>query len=671
VKENLEWLKELNPQQKLAVTHGPGPILVIAGAGSGKTRTLAYRVAYLIATGVSPARILLLTFTRRAAEEMLRRATAAARLDQTVGGSVWGGTFHAVANRLLRIYGGVLGLSKDFTIMDEEDSEDLLNLLRHQLGYSSARVRFPQKATLRAIYSRCVNGNERLKTVLEKYFPWCLCWEKQLKILFRKYVERKQEKQILDYDDLLLYWEQLLSDDRIADEVGGRFDYILVDEYQDTNIIQGNILRKMRKKNKNIMVVGDDAQSIYSFRGATVRNILDFPKHFPGATVITLEQNYRSTMPILEVTNAVISQAQERFTKNLWSKRHSGQRPLLVTCFDESYQDNFVADTIMKHHQEGIPLHRQAVLFRAGYHSDSLEVELARRNIPFHKYGGLRFLETAHVKDLLGFLRIMENPRDELSWFRILQLLPGIGPATAALAMEYVWQHNYDPALVGKFEGPQASREELKSLGGLFRKLKNFSGQPASQVEQVRLFYQPFLIRLYENAPARQRDLENLEKIATRYESLGSFLTDLTLDPPASTSDLAGASDKNDDWLVLSTIHSAKGCEWDVVILIHASDGCLPSDMSTGSEEEVEEELRLTYVAMTRARDYLYVTWPLRYYRSWSRFTDKHIYAQRSRFLSDRVCEKFEQLAVGPEEDSEVQLKTITDWQKRLKSRWF
>ncbi|HOJ40792.1 MAG TPA: ATP-dependent helicase, partial [bacterium] len=441
--------------------------------------------------------------------------------------------------------------------------------------------------------------------------------EKQLKQLFRRYVERKQKQQVLDYDDLLLYWEQLLVDDRMADEVGGRFDHILVDEYQDTNLIQGNILRRMRRKNKNIMVVGDDAQSIYSFRGATVRNILDFPRHFPGTTIITLDQNYRSTMPILRVTNAVISQARERYTKNLWSERKTGQRPVLATCADETYQDTFVADTILKHHEAGIPLHRQAVLFRAGHHSDSLEIELARRQIPFRKYGGLRFLETAHVKDLLGFLKIVENPRDELSWFRVLQLLKGVGPATASEAMKFVWQHGYEPAVLSEFNGPAIVREEIKRLGGLFRQLKELTRQPAAQVELVRRFYQPLLPQLYENAPARQKDLENLEKIASRYKSLTSFLIDLTLEPPTSTSDLAGPADREDDWLVLSTIHSAKGCEWDVVFLIHASDGCLPSDMSADSPEEIEEELRLAYVAMTRARDFLYVSWPLRYYHAW------------------------------------------------------
>ncbi|MCM8770048.1 MAG: ATP-dependent helicase, partial [Candidatus Omnitrophica bacterium] len=354
---------------------------------------------------------------------------------------------------------------------------------------------------------------------------------------------------------------------------------------------------------------------------------------------------------------------------NLWSERTSGQPPLLVTCADESYQDAFVADTVLKHREQGVPLQRQAVLFRAGYHSDSLEIELARRNIPFRKYGGLRFIEAAHVKDLLGFLRVIENPRDEISWFRILQLLPGIGPAIAREAMDHVWQHGFDQGSLGSFQGPASVQAEVRKLGSLFEGLKR-QVPLAAMVEQVRNFYQPLLKHLYENAPAREKDLESLEKIAARYTSLSSFLIDLSLDPPTSTSDLAGAADKDKEWLVLSTIHSAKGCEWDVVFLIHASDGCLPSDMSTDSPEEIEEELRLMYVAMTRARDHLYVTWPLRYYHGWSRFTDRHIFAQRSRFLSPLVCTKFEQTVVGPVDEEMLGSGRLT-LERRLKARWF
>lgn len=667
------WLDELNPEQRRAVTHGEGPLLVVAGAGSGKTRTLAYRVAYLIASGVSPERILLLTFTRRAAEEMLKRAAAIAARGTTVSGKVWGGTFHATANRLLRIYAKAAGLDGDFTVMDEADAEDMMNVLRHEMDLTSREKRFPRKSTCLAIYSRCVNGAEDLPAVLKKHFPWCAEWEKELKELFRKYVERKQALAVLDYDDLLLYWQELVADADMARQVGDRFDHILVDEYQDTNVVQANILQGMRRHNPNLMVVGDDAQSIYSFRAAEVRNMLDFPKQFPGATVVTLEQNYRSVTPILETTNRVIAQAKQRYTKDLWSTRTAAHKPKLVTCQDEGRQDEFIVRAILEHYEQGIPLRRQAVLFRAAHHSDSLELLLTRRKIPYHKYGGLRFLEASHVKDLVAFLRVIENPRDEIAWFRLLQLLDGVGPSTAARAVKHVRANHDDDASIGSFDAPPAARDGVRSLGKLVKDLALLRGQgPASHVERIRRFYEPIFEKRYENPKVRSRDLENLERIATGYRSLRSFLTDLTLDPPRSTSDLAGPPTKDDDWLVLSTIHSAKGCEWDVVFLMHASDGCLPSDLATGNDEEIEEELRLAYVAMTRARDFLYVTWPQRYYSRWSRYTDHHMYAQPSRFLSPAVCETLESVHFPDQdaEDSESAAAPRSDIRTRIKSRW-
>jgi DNA helicase-2/ATP-dependent DNA helicase PcrA len=648
------WLDELNPQQRKAVTHGEGPLLIVAGAGTGKTRTLAYRVAYLISQGADPGRILLLTFTRRAAEEMLKRAEAITARGASVTTRVWGGTFHAVANRLLRIYAKAAGLSSDFTVMDQGDAEDLLNVIRHEMNLSSKEKRFPRKATCLAVYSRCVNGAEDLRGVLERFFPWCLDWQKELKALFQKYVVRKQERGVLDYDDLLLYLAQLLADPQMAATIGGRFDHVLVDEYQDTNKVQADILRGLRSVNHNITVVGDDAQSIYSFRAATVRNMLDFPKQFPETTVVTLEENYRSVMPILETTNRLIARAKERFTKDLWSGRRSGQRPFLVTCKDEAQQDEYVTKGVLEHYEQGIPLRKQAVLFRAAHHSDSLEIELVRRNIPYHKYGGLRFLEAAHVKDLISFLRVSENPRDEIAWFRALQLLDGIGPTTASRIVAQVVTSTGDPAAVAACAVPPAARDGVEKLAALMRDLAACGGRnPASQVERIRRFYEPFLEKLYEHPSVRRQDLEHLEQVATGYRSSRQFLTDLTLDPPTSTSDLAGPPSKDEDWLVLSTIHSAKGCEWDVVYLIHAADGCLPSDMATGNEEEIEEERRLAYVAMTRARDFLYVTWPMRYYHRWHAHTDRHTYAQLSRFLTDDVvatCEPI-RLPQGGEED--------------------
>lgn len=670
---NPAWLAELNPEQRKAATHGNGPILVVAGAGSGKTRTLACRVAWLVANGVDPARILLLTFTRRAAEEMVKRATAMASQGSSLAGKVWGGTFHSTANRLLRIYAKAAGLECDFTVMDEADAADLLNIVRHELDLASRDERFPKKSTCLAIYSRCVNGAEDLEFVLGRYFPWCAVWQKELKSLFKAYVDKKLQRNVLDYDDLLIYWEQLVSDDAAAEDIGRRFDHILVDEYQDTNPVQSRILAGMRKYNKNIMVVGDDAQSIYSFRAATVRNMLDFPKQFPGTTVVTLSQNYRSVMPILESTNLVIAQSRERFTKDLWSTRTTGQRPKLVICEDEPNQDEFVIKTVLEHYEQGIPLRKQAVLFRTGHHSDSLEVALTRKNIAYHKYGGLRFLEAAHVKDLVSFLRVIENPRDEIAWFRILQLIDGIGPASASRAIAHVRANRNDPGSIGQFAAPPAARDSIVGLGKLMENLAATRGKtPAPDVERIRKFYDPLLEKRYDNPGVRRRDLENLERIAAGYRSRRSFLTDLTLDPPTSTSDLAGPPYRDEDWLVLSTIHSAKGCEWDVVIIIHAADGCLPSDMATGSAEEIEEELRLTYVAMTRARDFLYVVWPLRYYHKWHGLGDAHSYAQRCRFLTDAVCSTFDQVdqSRSEQDDGETQFRDRVNIASRIRSRW-
>lgn len=633
---DLRWPDDLNPTQREAVTHGNGPLLVIAGAGTGKTRTLAYRVAYLISQGVPPDRILLLTFTRRAAEEMLTRAGAVIRQLGPVREKVWGGTFHSIANRLLRTYAGAVGLSPEFTVLDQGDAENLIGLLRHELGLASRDKRFPRKATCLAVYSRAVNGSEGLSEVLAQHFPWVAGWEEELRTLFRAYVERKQKLNVLDFDDLLLYWREMLQDPDLALRLSGMFDHILVDEYQDTNRVQAQILRRMRTGNDNVTVVGDDAQSIYSFRGATVRNILDFPQDFPGTRIVTLEENYRSTTPILAAANALIAQARERYTKNLWSRRPGGARPVLVTCPDEASQDAYVISRVLSLYEQGVPLRRQAVLFRAAHHSASLEVELARRGIPFHKYGGLRFLEAAHIKDALAFLRVAENPRDELAWFRVLHLFDGVGPATVSRALAHVAEQHADPRAIATFPGPAAAREDLSRLGRLFAELAE--GLPvAGQVERVRRFYEPYVEKLYDYPQARIRDLESLEQIAAGYRSRRSFLAELQLDPPSSTSDLAGPPEKDDDWLVLSTIHSAKGCEWDAVYLIHAADGFLPSDLATGSQDEIEEELRLTYVALTRAKAHLTVTWPLRYHYRRRELADAHGYAQLCRFFTAEV----------------------------------
>ncbi len=669
------WLSELNPQQLAAATHGDGPLLVIAGAGTGKTKTLAARVACLLERGIAPDRILLLTFTRRAAQEMIRRAEQYATRSTQNASRVWGGTFHAVANRLLRQHGRAIGLTPDFTVLDRADAEDLLNLVRQEMGLHSREERFPKKGTLLEICSKCVNSRQPIEKVVPRDFPWCAGFEEQMARLFAAYTDRKQQFHVLDYDDLLLFWSHLMETAEAGPRVAARFDHVLVDEYQDTNALQAGVLLKMAAGRRNITVVGDDAQSIYGFRAATVRNILDFPKRFSGTTVIVLEQNYRSVQPILDAANAVIARPRRRFTKNLWSERRSEQPPLLVTCVDEAQQCRFVCKTILEHYEAGVPLRRQAVLVRTAHWSDMLEVEMTRRNLPYRKFGGLKFLEAAHVKDLLALLRLLENPRDQISWLRVLNLLPGVGGATANGVLRFLAANNHDVRALAHCPVPPAAREQFRLLCLLLRDLgeatrpptqrgetlsdqipdtdddgsaKFRSGAPglSAQIERIRQFYDPIFRDVYDHAEVRIRDLEQLAAIAGGFRSREEFLSDLTLDPPSGTGDWAGTPIKDEEWLTLSTIHSAKGCEWDVVFLIHATDGVIPSDLTTGNRDEIEEERRLLYVAMTRARNWLYVCYPLRYYADKHVLGDRHTLSQLTRFIPAEVRTKFEPLTL-------------------------
>jgi DNA helicase-2/ATP-dependent DNA helicase PcrA len=658
--DDSDFLRSLNPEQRTAAQHGSGPILVIAGAGTGKTKTLAARVAALIRSGAHPGRILLLTFTRRAAAEMIRRAGQV--VGEAVANEVWGGTFHAIGHRLLRIHSSQLGLGKSFVVMDQADAQDLLNLIRAEMGFHRSPSRFPQKATLLAIYSRCINTGETLERVLTDYFPWCEDKIEDIKAIFRNYAERKGERELLDYDDLLLYWDQALYDATAGPAIAQRFEHVLVDEYQDTNPLQASVLKKMWAQMDwshphaapSIMVVGDDAQSIYSFRGATVENILRFPDEFPGTTTVTLEQNYRSIPPILAASNAVMMAAKHRFAKNLWSQRDGEHKPRLVTCDDEVRQSSFIADRLLEKREEGTGLMKQAVLFRASHNSDALEVELSRRNIPFVKWGGLRFLEAAHVKDLLAFLRVLENRSDDLSWMRILQLLDGIGPGRARQAIEHLEANGDLSHGLRTWKAPTSAKKQVESLASLFEEI----GQPNTQlglgeeIERIRRFCVPIFEARYDQWTMRIRDLDQLELLASGSPSRASFLADLTLDPPQSTGDLAGPPILDEEYVVLSTIHSAKGCEWDVVYLIHAADGVIPSDMADG-DAAYDEERRLLYVAMTRARDDLYITFPLRYYHRKHSLGDRHSYAQLTRFLPPEVFPMFERSGVPSAAESE------------------
>jgi DNA helicase II / ATP-dependent DNA helicase PcrA len=656
------WLAKLNDAQREAVEYGAdnpaqpgGALLVIAGAGSGKTNTLAHRVAHLVVKGVDPRRILLLTFSRRAALEMTRRVTRIA--GEALGaraavaqGLTWSGTFHGIGARLLREYADLIGLAPTFTINDREDSADLMNLVRHELGLSAKERRFPAKGTCFAIYSRVVNTGAALADVLASAFPWCREWEADLRMLFASYVEAKQTQSVLDYDDLLLYWSLMAEQPTIAADLAGRFDHVLVDEYQDTNRLQASILFALKPDGRGLTVVGDDAQSIYSFRGATVRNILDFPTHFnPPAKQVTLERNYRSTQPILAASNAVIELATERFTKNLWTDKASAQRPRLVSVADEADQARYVVEQVLEAREAGMKLKSQAVLFRAAHHSAALEVELTRRNIPFVKFGGLKFLDSVHVKDVLAVLRWAENPRDRVAGFRVMQLLPGVGPATAARLLDAVVTRatpSHTVSALAAFAPPPRALEDWQPFVALMSSVCSLSSPWPAEFELIRRWYEPHLERNHEDAAFRHADLLQMESIAATYASRERFLTELTLDPPDATSGESGVPLLDEDYLILSTIHSAKGQEWRNVFVLNGVDGCIPSDLGTGSDAEIDEERRLLYVAMTRAREDLHIVVPQRFYvHNQTHLGDRHVWASRTRFIPAHLMPLFDAYA--------------------------
>ncbi len=681
-------LSTLNAEQRRAVAHGVDgqsasvapPLLVIAGAGSGKTNTLAHRVAHLILSGIGPSRILLLTFSRRAAAEMSRRVERISKeaLPEHMRGAglPWAGTFHGVGARLLREYAANIGLDPDFTIHDREDSADMMNLIRQELGYAKTDRRFPAKGTCFAIYSRCVNAQAPIDETLRRFFPWCSEWKQELRALFGRYVEAKQEQNVLDYDDLLLYWSHTMADPVLAKEIGGRFDHVLVDEYQDTNRLQASILLALKPGGGGLTVVGDDAQSIYSFRAATVRNILDFPACFsPPAETITLDRNYRSTQAILAAANAVIGFASERFTKNLWTDRAAGGLPELVCVADEAAQANYVAERVLESRESGVALKEQAVLFRTSHHSGALEIELGRRNIPFKKFGGLRFLDAAHIKDLLALLRFAQNPRDRVAGFRLLQLLPGVGPRAAQRALDEATRAPDPHQRLRDLAPPPRSGEEWRKLIETLRLLNSVAAGWPAEIEACRLWYEPHLARIHEDAATRRADLVQLEQIANSYPSRERFLTELTLDPPDATSDQAGAPNLDEDYLILSTIHSAKGQEWKSVFVLNAVDGCLPSDLATGDGEEIEEERRLLYVAMTRAKDELRLVMPQRFYtHGQAARGDRHVYAARTRFIPDSALSLFEQ-STWPQVGSEgaanaASSGVLVDVKAKMRDMW-
>jgi DNA helicase-2/ATP-dependent DNA helicase PcrA len=672
---------QLNAQQHAAVDHGIGsnaqvhstppspaaPLLVIAGAGSGKTLTLAARVARLVLAGADPQRILLLTFSRRAAAEMNKRVGR--MLHQALGFSAlqpapslpWSGTFHAVAARMLREHAARIGLADNFTILDRSDAEDLMGLVRHDLELGATRNRFPLKATCLAIYSRVVNSRAPLAEVLATVFPWCREWEAELKRLFRAYGAEKQHQQALDYDDLLLYWSQMMAEPALAGTLSARFQHVLVDEYQDTNRLQAGILLALKPDGFGLTVVGDDAQAIYAFRAAEVRNILDFPAAFtPPARVITLERNYRSTQPILQASNQVIALAAQRFIKQLWSDATSSCKPTLVAVQDEAAQASWVADEILRQREGGLNLKGQAVLFRTSHHSAALELELTRRNIPFVKFGGLKFLEATHVKDLLSVLRWAQNPRARMAGLRVAQLVPGIATASAKRLMDLMAAAAEPMDALRAFKPPPTAADAWRTFLTTFESLQgdgDGDGEPAgsawpSEIERILRWYVPQLQRLHDDAAVRQGDLDQLARMAAGYASRERFLTELTLDPPEATSDESGPPGLDEDYVILSTIHAAKGQEWGAVFVLNVVDGCMPSDMATGDAAQIEEERRLLYVAMTRAKQHLHLIVPQRFYVTQQRsFGDKHLYGSLSRFIPPEVALCFERTGpgVGPD----------------------
>jgi DNA helicase-2/ATP-dependent DNA helicase PcrA len=685
----------LNAAQRKAVTYGEavpekgwraGPLLVIAGAGTGKTSTIAHRVAQLVLHGVDPARLLLLTFTRRAATEMRRRSHEIVReaMGDTLGNKAqvvlqrlaWAGTFHSVANRLLRHYARHLKLEPSFTVIDRADSADLIDEIRTELGLAAKEQRFPRKDTCLAIYSWRVNTQKSLQEALEQQFPWCKDWEEDLRKLFRGYVERKQRYAMLDYDDLLLYWQVMMSEPRLAQDVGANFDHVLVDEYQDTNKLQGDILLAMKPDGSGLTVVGDDAQSIYSFRAAAVENILGFPMRFtPKAEIVTLAQNYRSTQGLLDASNALMAEAPRQHRKHLLSSRGAGGRPLYVTLDDLAGQAEYVCAQILKRRESGVVLKRQAVLFRNASASDLLEVELARRKIPFIKYGGLKFLEAAHVKDMLAVLRWCDNLRNTLASFRVLQLLPGMGPVNARKCIDLLEAQGGALEALKGYAPQQATAVDYGKLSALLRTLADPQRPWPGQVRLVRDWYQPHLERLYEQVHSRLGDLDQLEQLAGQYPSRERFITELTLDPPHATGDLAGRPVLDEDYLVLSTVHSAKGMEWDTVYLLNVVDGSFPSEFATGRAELVDEERRLLYVAMTRARNELQLCVPLKFALTQQpKSGDAHVFGGRSRFMTEKVLKAMEpavfqsaQLAAAPLADGRA---TTLDVSARLKAMW-
>ncbi|MBN1625533.1 MAG: UvrD-helicase domain-containing protein [Deltaproteobacteria bacterium] len=602
----VDYQKSLNPAQLEAVMTLNGPVLVIAGAGSGKTRTLVYRVARLIEHGVSPENILLLTFTRKASGEMLERAAGLA--DERCR-FVSGGTFHSLSHQVLRSRADLIGFDRSFTILDRPDMEEIIQSIVKEMDIVRASIRFPRRSTIASILSKAVNLEQNIEALMRDEFSQFLEYIRDIQRIDVLYKNYKRSNQLMDYDDLLIFCRKILAEnEHVRKELSDTYQYVMVDEYQDTNGIQADIVKWLATERQNVMVVGDDSQSIYSFRGANYRNMFDFPIMFPETKIIKLEENYRSTQPILTFTNSLMDQAQEKYTKCLFTKRKGGIRPKVVNVKTDPGQAKFISRTILGLLNEGKSLKDMAVLFRAAYHSYELELELTRQAVPFVKYGGFKFMESAHIKDLIAHMRILFNRNDAVSWGRVLRLINNIGQKKSSNIIKWMQKSGVQPWQVGEWPGAGKDSQGLKALGDLLRQLTDENMKPERALELANKYYDPILRERFDDFPKRQKGLEQLINMASRKRKLKAFLDELMLDPPSSNADVSPL--ENDSYLTLSTVHSAKGLEWPVVFVIWVMEGYFPSSKSRSSLQAIEEERRLMYVAATRAKDKLILCYP-------------------------------------------------------------
>lgn len=608
-KFQIDYQNELNPAQYEAASAIEGAYLIIAGAGTGKTRTLVYRVARLVELGYDPKSILLLTFTRKAANEMMNRA--AVLLDNRCS-KILGGTFHSFANLTLRKYYKAVGLDSSFTILDQGDSEDVINLIRSQAGFVSKEKRFPNKQTLHKVFSLSVNTSRPVEEIINESYPHFMDEVDKILDIQRIYTEYKKKNNLLDYDDLLIYLRNFLNElSPSAKSLLSTIKFVMVDEYQDTNKLQAEIVVGLTQLNDNIMVVGDDSQSIYSFRGANFKNIIEFPILFPEVKIIKLEENYRSVQPVLDFTNKIIEGAVEKYEKHLYTRKTGGELPQIIAAATENLQSKFIVDKILELREEGVPLRDIAVLFRSSFFSFDLEIELSKANIPFQKFGGMKFIETAHIKDVLAFLRIAANPKDVVSWYRVLLLHEGVGPKTAQKILDELATARLTIKANPDAQTGFRYNDIIAKLFQFLYQLHTKQALPSEKAQLVVDYYYPIFKDKYDDFNKRKKDLDIFLNITENYRSLDSLLADMAIEPIIDSVIDIETTDKEEEYVTLSTIHSAKGLEWHSVFIIHAVEGFFPSSRSAENLETLEEERRLMYVAATRAKQNLFVTYPM------------------------------------------------------------